>query len=66
MFGLDTASTLPRLLRAAADRFGDHPAHVEEGRTLSYADLLARVRETAAGYVGHGLEPGGRVVLWAP
>ncbi len=63
MFGLDT---LPRLLRQAGEQFGHHPAYVDGGRTLSFAELLTRVRETAAGYVARGLEPGDRLVLWAP
>ncbi len=58
--------TLPGLLRAAAERFGDHPAYVEGGTTLSFAALLERVRETARAYVGLGLEPGDRAVVWAP
>jgi acyl-CoA synthetase (AMP-forming)/AMP-acid ligase II len=71
MFGLDGAgsdgaATLPRVLRAAAERHAERPAYVEGGRTLSYADLLDRVREVARGYVALGLEPGQRVVVWAP
>jgi acyl-CoA synthetase (AMP-forming)/AMP-acid ligase II len=58
--------TLPAALRAAAERHGDHAAYVEAGRSLSFAGLLDQVRATAAGYTTLGLEPGGRVVLWAP
>ncbi|GAB3766220.1 acyl-CoA synthetase (AMP-forming)/AMP-acid ligase II [Nocardioides ginsengisegetis] len=58
--------TLPALLRSAAERFGDHPAYVEEGRTLSYAGLLERVEATAAAYVDAGVRAGDRVVLWGP
>ncbi|MGZ6753373.1 MAG: FadD3 family acyl-CoA ligase [Nocardioides sp.] len=63
MFGL---LTLPALLRSAAERFGDHPAYVEGTTSLSYADLLERVRATARGYVARGLAVGDRVVLWGP
>jgi acyl-CoA synthetase (AMP-forming)/AMP-acid ligase II len=63
MLGLET---LPSLLRAAAERFGDHPAYVDGGRTLSYADLLARVEATAAAYAEAGVGRGDRVVLWGP
>jgi acyl-CoA synthetase (AMP-forming)/AMP-acid ligase II len=59
-------TTLPRVLRAAAEQFGDHPAYVEDGRTVSFASLHARVRDTARGYVALGLQPHGRVVVWAP
>ena len=58
--------TLPALLRAAAEAHGDRAAYVEAGRTLSYRDLLHRVRETAAGYRALGLGAGDRVVVWAP
>ena len=67
MLGLpSTATALPALLRDAAERFGDHPAYVEDGVALSYADLLARVETVAAAYVARGLEPGRAVALWAP
>ncbi len=60
------ASTIPGALREAAERFGDRAAYVEDGTPVSFADLLQRVRETAAGYRERGLGPGGRVVVWAP
>ena len=58
--------TLPAVLRAAATTYGDRPAYVVDGSSVSYADLLARVQETARGYVALGLEPGDKVVVWAP
>ncbi|WP_435741319.1 FadD3 family acyl-CoA ligase [Nocardioides sp. SYSU DS0663] len=58
--------TIPAVLRAAAERFGDHPAYVEDGVATSFADLLDRVRAVAQGYVALGLRPGDRVCLWAP
>jgi acyl-CoA synthetase (AMP-forming)/AMP-acid ligase II len=58
--------TVPAALRAAAERFGDKPAYVMDGVTVSFAGLLQRVRATAAGYRARGLAPGGRVVVWAP
>ncbi len=60
------SDTLPRLLRAAATTYDDHPAYVQDEITLSYAGLLERVRRTAAGYREIGLRPGDRVVVWAP
>jgi len=58
--------TIPAILRAAAERYGDKPAYVEGGRTLTYADLHDQVRELARRYVGHGLAAGERVVAWGP
>jgi acyl-CoA synthetase (AMP-forming)/AMP-acid ligase II len=58
--------TIPSVLRAAAERFGDKAAYVEGDAATSFVELLERVRRTAAGYRERGLEPGGRVVVWAP
>ncbi|NYJ01192.1 acyl-CoA synthetase (AMP-forming)/AMP-acid ligase II [Nocardioides thalensis] len=60
------ADTIPALLREAAERYGDKPAYVEGDTTLTFADLLARVRELAGRLVGHGLAPQERVVIWGP
>ena len=59
-------TTLPQLLRTAAQRFGDRPAYVADGVELSYADLLTRVRRAAGGYLELGLQPGDAVCIWAP
>lgn len=62
--------TIPAILRAAAERYGDKPAYVVRGadgdRTLSYRELLEQVRDLARRYVGHGLGAGERVVVWGP
>jgi acyl-CoA synthetase (AMP-forming)/AMP-acid ligase II len=58
--------TIPAVLRAAAEKYGDRPAVVEGRRTLSHAELHDQVRELARRYVGHGLAPGERVVVWGP
>src|SRR5689334_4266585 len=60
------ADTLPRVLRAAADRHGEHPAVVDGAVVLGFDDLLERVREVARGYARLGLEPGERIAIWAP
>lgn len=60
------AETVPGLVRRAAEQFGDAPAFVMDGRTLSFAELHDAVRRTAAVYRQHGVLPGERVVLWAP
>lgn len=60
------AHTVPGLVRRAATEYGDAAACSMDGRTVSYAELHDQVRRTAAAYHQRGLEPGGRVVLWAP
>lgn len=60
------AETIPAVLRQAASTYADRVAYVEGERPLTYAQLLDEVRAVARGYVAHGLNPGGRVVVWAP
>jgi acyl-CoA synthetase (AMP-forming)/AMP-acid ligase II len=59
-------ATLPDVLRAAAERFGEHTAYVDGARRPTFTDLLAEVRAVARVYVAHGLQPGERVCIWAP
>ncbi|MFB9312029.1 FadD3 family acyl-CoA ligase [Nocardioides plantarum] len=67
MLGLPSRpTTLPALLRDAAERFGEHPAYVDGATVTSYAELLVRVETAAAAYVARGLEPGRAVAVWAP
>ncbi|MDZ5620405.1 FadD3 family acyl-CoA ligase [Nocardioides sp. HM23] len=58
--------TIPAILRAAAERYGDKPAYVEGGRAVSFAELHDQVRELGRRYVGHGLAAGEPVVVWGP
>src|SRR6476660_7724035 len=58
--------TVPGALQDAAARFGDALAIVDGDVRLSFAELLERVRETAAGYAALGVSPGDRVAVWAP
>ena len=60
------SDTVPGLVRRAAEKFADASAYSMDGRTLTFAELHDLVRRTAAVYHSHGLEPGGRVLLWAP
>ncbi|MFH8403427.1 FadD3 family acyl-CoA ligase [Streptomyces sp. NPDC018019] len=58
--------TVPRLVRAAAERYGPAEA-VAEGRTrLSYAQLGERIERAAAACVAAGVERGDRVAVWGP
>jgi acyl-CoA synthetase (AMP-forming)/AMP-acid ligase II len=60
------SDTVPGLVRRAAERFGEATAYSMDGRTLTFAELHDQVRRTAAAYRRHGVQPGARVVLWAP
>lgn len=58
--------TIPAVLRAAAEEYGDHPAYVDGDRTVSFTGMLDLVRRTAAGYRSRGFAPGERAAIWAP
>ena len=58
--------TIPAILRAAAERYGDKAAYVDGDRVLTFDELLGFVQAAARGYVELGVNPGDRVVLWAP
>ena len=55
-------------LAATAARFPDRPALIVPARGVrwTYADLLARAENFAAGLLALGLEPGDRVGIWSP
>ncbi|GAA4711153.1 hypothetical protein GCM10023215_61650 [Pseudonocardia yuanmonensis] len=58
--------TFGELVADAAARFGDRPAVVDDGRTLSYRELGDEVRRAAGAMLAHGVGVGDRVALWAP
>jgi len=58
------ARTIPAALGDAADRFGEHPAYVQDGEVVSFLELLRRVRRVARGYVALGLEPGDKRITY--
>ncbi|MET0728193.1 MAG: FadD3 family acyl-CoA ligase [Acidimicrobiales bacterium] len=57
--------SIPALTAAAAERFGDRLAVIDGDSRLSYRELFDQARSFAAGLVGHGVEPGDRVAIWA-
>ena len=60
------ALTIPRLLQAAAERYGAASA-VEDGEVrLSFGELAEAGRQAARAFAAAGLEPGDRVAIWAP
>ncbi|GAA2651756.1 3-((3aS,4S,7aS)-7a-methyl-1,5-dioxo-octahydro-1H- inden-4-yl)propanoate--CoA ligase FadD3 [Streptomyces vastus] len=58
--------SIPGLVHAAADRYGDAEAVVEGRTRISYAELGARVERAAAACVANGVQAGDRVAIWAP
>ncbi len=55
-------------LAATTARFPDRPALIVPARDVrwTYADLLSRAEDFAAGLLALGLEPGDRVGIWSP
>ncbi|MFF4952707.1 FadD3 family acyl-CoA ligase [Streptomyces chattanoogensis] len=58
--------SIPRLVRAAAERYGPQEAVVEGRTRISYAELGERVARAAAACIASGVAPGDRVAVWAP
>ena len=58
--------TIPRLVQAAADRFGDGVAVEEAERTLTFRGLAEAGLEAARAFIASGIAPGDRVGVWAP
>src|SRR5947207_12148668 len=54
------------LLDQAAARWPQKPALIEEGNSLSYADLLERIAQVSSRLRTVGLSPGTRVGLFCP
>jgi acyl-CoA synthetase (AMP-forming)/AMP-acid ligase II len=58
--------TIPRLVRGAAERFGDRIAIEEGNLALSFADLASASTRAARAFCAAGIEPGDRIGIWAP
>ncbi|CAM5644098.1 acyl-CoA synthetase [Streptomyces pilosus] len=61
-----TASTVPRLLADAAERYGDHPAVVDGDIRVGYRRLADFVETAARAFTAVGVRPGDRVAVWLP
>ncbi|WP_418957604.1 FadD3 family acyl-CoA ligase [Streptomyces tritici] len=58
--------SIPRLVRAAAERYGPQEAVVDGRLRISYAELGERVERAAAACLAAGVRTGDRVAIWAP
>jgi acyl-CoA synthetase (AMP-forming)/AMP-acid ligase II len=58
--------TVPDLLAAAAQRFGDAPALEDDGGGWTFTELLAAATTAAAALADAGVQPDDRVGIWAP
>ncbi|TGA92621.1 AMP-binding protein, partial [Streptomyces sp. MZ04] len=58
--------SIPGLVRAAAERFGEREAVVEGRTRISYEELGRRVDRAAAACMANGVNSGDRVAVWAP
>jgi acyl-CoA synthetase (AMP-forming)/AMP-acid ligase II len=59
-------ATIPRLMEAAAQRFGAAPAIEDDGQMLSFEALDEAALQAARAFMASGIEPGDRVAIWAP
>jgi len=58
--------TIPEVVFAAGDRFGDAEAVVDGPVRLSFAELAGRVRTAAGAFRSAGVRGGDPVAIWAP
>ena len=60
------ASTIPELVDAAAERFGDREAVVDGDTRWSFAEYRNEIHGVAAALLRRGIRPGDRIAVWAP
>jgi len=58
--------TIPHAAQAAAARWGERPALIENGKTVSFNALWAEARAVASSCLAKGIGPQSRVAIWAP
>jgi HIP---CoA ligase len=62
----DRYGTIPRMVRASAERFGDREAIVDGETRFSFVDVEHQMTAVARSLIAAGIEPGDRVAVWAP
>jgi HIP---CoA ligase len=63
---MTTPRTIPTLVRAAADEFGDKHAIEDDGLVLTFRGLADVVERAVRAFMAAGVQPGDRVAVWAP
>ena len=58
--------TIPHLAAAAAERWHDRTALLENGAAWSFSELWYRARQAASAFLSAGIGPGDRIAIWAP
>ena len=58
--------TIPQMVRASAERFGDRDAVVDGDTRLSFVDVEQQMMAVARSLIVSGVAPGDRVAVWAP
>jgi acyl-CoA synthetase (AMP-forming)/AMP-acid ligase II len=58
--------TLPGIVAASAERYGERTAIRDGGTELTFTDLDALRRRSAAAFIAAGLKRGDRIAIWAP
>lgn len=66
MSPVENAVTIPQLMAAATQAYGDSPAIEEGGRRISYRELDQLRRQAARALLALGVQAGERVAVWAP
>ena len=61
-----TPSTLPQMLRQAAQRFGERAAIVDGDVRVSYRELVQHSEQAACSLIALGVQAGDRIAVWAP
>ncbi len=59
-------ATLPALIRQADAQFPQRAAIIDEGLTISYAELLSTSETVACSLIAKGVQLGDRIAIWAP
>jgi acyl-CoA synthetase (AMP-forming)/AMP-acid ligase II len=58
--------SIPRMVLHSAERYAGAPAIIDGDTTMSFADVSAEMLTVGRALMARGVEPGDRVVLWAP